>query len=182
MHKKGAIELSVNMLVVIIISLVILGGGIAFLYKLIAGAEDIRKDLDRRTEEELRRLLVEEGKTVALPFRQATIEREESHVFGLGILNIGGSGEQFQIQVQLAKVIDRQGEDITSEVSTEEAESWALYIKEPLLIKENEHHSEGISFSIPRTALIGQYLFEVRVVAETGEQYGNTQNIIIDVT
>jgi hypothetical protein len=87
-----------NMLVVIILSLVILVGGVAFLYKLIAGAEQIKTDLDYRTQAELERLLVEQGQQVALPFRQATVNRGDHHVFGLGILNIGEK-QEFHIKV-----------------------------------------------------------------------------------
>src|SRR3989338_1661935 len=87
MNHKGAIELSVNTLVVVIISLVILAGGITLLYKFIAGAEEIKADLDARTTEELERLLVQQGKKVALPLHVADVERGKTHVFGLGILN-----------------------------------------------------------------------------------------------
>ena len=85
--KKGALGLSVETLVIIIISLVILSAGITLIYQFISGAEDIKAQLDQKTQEELDRLLVTQGKKVALPMHVATIRRGESHVFGIGILN-----------------------------------------------------------------------------------------------
>src|SRR3989344_8163548 len=99
---KGAIELSMNMLVMIIISIVILTGGMVLLYKFIGGAEDIKSQLDTRTDSELERLLVDQGKQVALPLHTATVTRGESHVFGIGILNIGSVGNEFLLRVELS--------------------------------------------------------------------------------
>lgn len=178
MHKKGAIELSMNMLVVIIISLIVLAGGITFLYKLLAGAGDIQKDLDSRTNAELERLLVEQGKQVVLPFRQATLERGEQSVFGLGILNIGAE-QGFQIQLSLQSAVNTQQEELGP--ATADVQDWLLYNTEPFTLAENEHRSEGILVQVPPTALPGQYIFSVRVLTAEGNQYGNVQMIIVEV-
>lgn len=178
MSTKGAIELSMNLLVVIIISLVILAGGVAFLYKLIAGAEQVKTDLDSRTRKELERLLVEQGKQVALPFRQATIDRGENHVFGLGLLNIGEE-QEFRIQVTLSSAVNGQNEKLG--VATEDVQNWLLYYQEPFTLAENEHRSEGILVEIPRTAATGQYIFSVEVLTEDGKRYGNAQFIDVNV-
>ncbi len=178
MTKQGAIELSLNMLVVVIISLVILTGGIIFLYKLIAGAEDIKADLDSRTQAELERLLVEQGKQVALPFRQATIERGESHVFGLGLLNIGEPRE-FRLHVQLSSAKDRQNADLG--LTAEQVQDWLLYNAEPFTLAENEHRNEGLLVKIPKTAAAGQYLFSVEVLTEENKRYGNSQLLVVEV-
>ena len=174
--KKGAIELSINTLVVIILALVILGMGITFLYKLIGNATDLKTTLDARTQEELLHLLVDEGKQVALPFRQATIERSKNHIFGIGINNIGDK-DQFHLEAKLLKVV-KDKEDVTDEVSG--TQTWLLYPKEPFELSENEHHTQGIAVIVPRDALPAQYTFEIRVFSSTG-QYGNVQNIIVDV-
>ncbi len=168
-----------NMLVVIILSLVILAGGVAFLYKLIAGAEQIKTDLDSRTQAELERLLVEQGQQVALPFRQATINRGEHHVFGLGIFNIG-EGQEFHIKVTLSSAVNEQNEEIG--VTAEEVQDWLLYDAKQFTMAENEHHSKGILINVPKTAASGQYIFGVEVLTEDEGKYGNAQLIVVKVT
>jgi len=177
MNKKAAIGLSINTLVVVIISLVILGGGITLLYKFIGGAEDIKAGLDTRTSQELERLLLDQGKQVALPLHVATVERGDSHVYGIGILNIGPESS-FRIDVELSKVIDLNENDITDRVNS--VEDWLLYDVVPISIKENQHRKEGILVNVPNEALVGQYIFSVRVF-EGDIQYGNTQKFVVNV-
>ncbi len=181
MHKKGAIGLAVDVLVIIIISLVILTGGIVILYKFIGGAEQTKAQLDERTNEELERLLVDQGQLVALPLHVASIQRGESHVFGIGILNIGGVGNQFKIQVELDRVANENQEDITAQVDREAVVGWLLYNDAPLLIQESEHHKEEILVNPPSDSIKGAYIFKAKVLLPDGQQYGNTQNFIVNI-
>ena len=181
MHKKGAIGLAVDVLVIIIISLVILAGGITILYKFIGGAEQTKAQLDERTNQELERLLVDQGQQVALPLHTATIERGQSHVFGLGILNIGGVGNQFRVQVELEKVVNEQQDVVTNQVNLDEVMGWILFDDQTLTIAENEHYKMEILVHPDATARTGQYIFKAKVLLPDGKQYGNTQNFIVGV-
>lgn len=178
MSKKGAIGLSVELLVIIILGLAILGAGIAFLYQLLGGASDLKYELDTRTQQELERLLVDQGKQVALPRHTATILPGESHVFGLGILNTGGVGELFTISVQLSKALEENeavaydDSDVPNEALRTAAESWLLYNTEELHLAEHEHRTEGIFVDIPNDAPKGTYIYDVEVSAG-GQPYGN---------
>lgn len=184
-HKKAVLGLSMEFLVTVIISLVILAGGVALLYTFIEGGKKAQEDLDQRTQEELERLLVDEGKQVALPLHTAEISAGESHLFGIGILNIGGlETEEFMIKVEPLKLINQnnQAEDISGDQSVKD---WLLYNNEILKIKENEHFSEKIFVEVPKTAKKGQYIFEAKVFSigtgGTELQYGNTQNFYVTV-
>ena len=183
MHSRGALELSINTLVIIILSLVILAGGLTLLYTFIGGATDIKAQLDEQTNQELERLLVEQGKQVALPLHVATVYRGETHVFGLGILNIGGEsvGEKFQVLVSLNKVVDEQEQDITSLVSRSEVEQWVLYNTEIMIIQEHEQRREPILVSVSKAAQKGTYIFTVRVLLDNDQPYGNVQNFVVKV-
>jgi hypothetical protein len=180
MQRKGAIGLSINTLVVIIISLVVLAGGITLLYKFIGGATDIKTQLDSRTNAELERLLVDQGKLVALPLHVATIQRGESHIFGIGILNIGEVGNQFFVKVDPVKVISEQEEDITGQVNLNNVYTWLLFDDSELTIKEGQHSKEIISVDVPDDAVVGQYVFNAKVFANN-DQYGTTQKFYVTV-
>ena len=86
--KRGAIGLAINMIVIIILSIVILGLGIAFLQSIMGGANDLKADLDAQTSNELERLMMDQNKKVAVPLNTATLFGGDTHVFGVGILNI----------------------------------------------------------------------------------------------
>lgn len=181
MHKKGALELPVNMLVVIIISLVILASGITLLYKFIGGAEEFKRDIDAKTDAELERLLVDQGQKVALPLYTATVERGENHVFGIGILNIREETNTFRVRVELSKVVDAQEQDITASVDKAAVEEWLLYDVELFSLEQNENHKQAISVNVDDAALPAQYIFNAKVFLADDEQYGNTQKFIVVV-
>lgn len=170
-----------NVFVIILISLVILAGGITLLYKFLGGAVDVKAQLDEKTNEELERLLVDQGKQVALPLHTATIFRGESDVFGIGILNIGNVGNEFLLRVELSKVVDEQEQDITTTVDKAGVESWLLYNTEPIILDENGHEKEVILVKVSPDTPKGQYIFNAYIFLASGEQYGNTQKFIVTV-
>jgi len=184
MEKRGAIGLSINVLVVVIISLVILGFGIYLLYQFIGGAEDIKQNLDQRTKLELERLLVNLGEGVALPLHQATVSRGETHVFGIGVLNIGGVGDKFHLEITPPeKYVDEQGEiQNVNQVANQDLMTWLLYNDvEDMLIKEGEHQTGSILVIVPDDAPTGEYIFTARILDEGGNRYGNPQKFIVVV-
>ena len=181
MQKRAALGLPMDVLVVIILSLVILMGGIALLYKFISGADQIKTDLDQRTEQELLHLLVQEGQQVALPFNHAIIPRGKTHVFGIGILNVDNEAQEFEITVQLAKVTDEANEDFTSSVDKAEVLKWLLYEKDRFSLPENDHREEVILVNVPSSAITGTYVFHARIKEPNGQQYGILQQFSVSV-
>lgn len=178
MDNKGAIGLSINVLVIIIISLVILSGGITLLYKFIGGAEEIKTDLDKRTQDELERLLVSQGQKVALPLHVAEVARGEIHVFGIGILNTFDTQQTFFIKIQLKKAVDEFGQEIP--VNTASVVSWIFYNSKGILINADNNHKETLLVNVPKTAAKGQYIFAASVQTSSGP-YGNPQTFIVNV-
>jgi hypothetical protein len=181
MQKRGAIGLSINMLVVIIMSIVILVGGIAFLYKMIGDTEGIQKSLNEGTRRELDRLIMGQGKRVAIAFQSQTLNRGDSHIFGIGILNIDSTLSDFYMDVQVSKFTDKTGVELTNTVDVDE---WVRYSRGPYPILENEMHSESIRIEVPKTAESGEYIFNARVyssVIAAGNEYGNTQKFYVMV-
>ncbi len=178
LNKKAAIGLSIETLVVIIISLIILAGGVALIYQFIYNAEEIKGQLDEKTNAELERLLVDEGKEVALPKNVAIIERGNNHVFGIGVLNVDVEN-MFVITVEFSVAVDKQGNDLG--VTADDVGGWLLYDSEPIKLEEGQHKKESILVKVPKEALVGQYIFNVKVWDISENQYGNTQKFIVDV-
>jgi len=181
MRKKGAIELSMSTLVIVIISMVVLGLGVKLLYSFVSGTEQIKGQLDEQTQTELQRLLVDQGKQVALPLHQATLTGGESHVFGVGVLNIGGVGDSFKLQVDLSQMIDPQQVPITTSNNQRQyILSWLNYNNEDMTIKESEHRNEPILIDIPNDAVKGTYIFDAKILAQNN-LYGNVQKFYVTV-
>jgi len=171
---KRGIELSVNMLVAIIISLVILGLGVSFLFKLMDKAEYIYEDLDERTNQELDRL-ISMGQKVSLPYNKVNLYGGEVHIFGLGIKNIAYE-DKFKISVDPSKFIDKENNEIVIDST-----KWFKYIPGPYNLKENEHEKVLLGVSIPKETPKGRYTFDVKINRDSGPLYGNKQKIDITI-
>ena len=178
---RGAIGLPVETMVIVIISLVILSAGVTLIYQFISGAEDIKGQLDAKTQDELERLLVGQGKKVALPLHVATIPRGDSHIFGLGILNTYDAVENFQIRIRLNKVADETKADITSQVNAQNIAAWALFNTANVAIESNANNKEAILIQVPKDALKGEYIFVAEVFDSNNNLYGNPQTFIVKV-
>lgn len=180
-NTRGAIGLSIETLVIIIISLVILSAGITLIYQFIHGAEEIKSSLDQKTQDELERLLVGQGKKVALPLHVATVPRGDSHVFGLGILNTYDHTENFQVRIRLNKVADESKADITSTLDPQAIAGWALFNTAAIAVESNANDKESILIQVPKDAIKGEYIFVAEVFDSKNNLYGNPQTFIVDV-
>jgi hypothetical protein len=118
MNKRAAFQLSVNFLVIMIISIVVFASSIYLINKFFTQAETIKLTYDGRTEKEIERLL-DDGSRIAIPFDKKTISNGESKTFGIGILNVlnTGASNDFDINISFNKAFDNRNNEICTIVN-----------------------------------------------------------------
>jgi len=118
MNKKG-IELSLNFLVVMILSIFIMVGGITFTYKFLIVVDERENEIDEQTKRQIESLLMD-GHMVAIPIDTIKIKRGGHDTFGLGIYNILKDGSKdFRIAVSFKQAYDRNGDVIPESLASE---------------------------------------------------------------
>ena len=152
MDKRG-IELAINMLVVIIISLVLLAGGIVLLNKFIGGAEELQATLDERTEEELQSLLIDEGQLVALSRHTIRVPGTGREIIGIGILNTGEK-TQFQLELSAPRSLQTNRDVPTIQL---------LYNNQPFALEQQETHTEPLLITVNAGTPLGTYGVDVTI-------------------
>lgn len=170
MNKRG-IELAINMLVVIIISLVLLAGGIVLLNKFIGGAEELQAVLDERTEEQLQSLLIDEGQLVALSRQTITFKGTGQGIVGVGILNVGDDPVTLHLEVTPRPIDGRQ---IPPTITL-------LYNNQPFTLQQQETHTEPILIKVSGNVPRGTYGFDVQVLKSDGDEYQPKKPIYVMV-
>jgi hypothetical protein len=150
--RKGSIELSVNFLVVIIISIVLLGIGIALMTKFIKGSDVLRNNVGVQEQEMLKETL-SAGSRVALVPSIRTVERGGYADFDLGISNELGQEQSFVVRLE----VDRPQSTIKTN----------LYDPGPHVIKNNEQDFVPIRLKIPKETTHGTYIFYLYVCNTT---------------
>lgn len=169
MHKKAAVELSMNFLVVVILSIVVLTSGILITRQIFTGAEEIKTQLDSQTDSQIESLL-QGSRRVGIAFGRKTIAAEDSSVFGLGVRNVLRENLYFKVSVVPTKIIESGSENPIT-LTELEAKGWQLlYDGTPNLIKNNELFKFPISVRAGKSAQGSVIIFDVNVY------YGNTKD------
>lgn len=183
MNKKGAIELSVNFLVILIIALAVFGMGIRMTFQLMTKAEEIRADVDESTQREIEEALTT-GEIVSIPINHKKTKVGKSVVFGLGIFN-SESTQSFTIDMNFDGAFSNDKEDISALV---EEGDWIKTSFGPFELSKNENRVIGLPVRAPRKMMGGEktphgtYIFKVEVKKEDGNRYGNVQKAYVEIT
>lgn len=88
LNRKGAIELSMNFIVVIVISSIILVGGLTLFYKMTRTAQETVTTLDSQTEKNIESMMLNNNYRTAVYPQDTTLNMGDSKLFGVGITNI----------------------------------------------------------------------------------------------
>ncbi|MBW2988612.1 hypothetical protein DRJ48_04375 [Candidatus Woesearchaeota archaeon] len=159
MNKRG-FELTLNFVVILILSVVVLSFGIKFIHDLVASQEQIIPPVDQQIRNELARLIVG-NKRVAIAFNKATIQRGSSEGFGLGIRNTDPTKTYFRINAQCMKYGSPEQEDLSSGCPPDALS--LSYDKSQIRILNNEYEDTMIVVKVDKRAPPGNYVVYVNV-------------------
>jgi hypothetical protein len=158
MNKRG-IELTINFLVLLILSIVVFGLGVKFIYDMVAKSQDLIPLVDQQIHDELRRL-VAGNKRVAIAFDRAQVKRGGSTGFGLGILNVNPTKEIFALKAQCEKYGPVGSTELNQPCP---AGIVVGYDRSQLSIKNNEYYDTMIVVKANKEAHPGNYVIYVDV-------------------
>ncbi len=160
--QKKAFELSINMLIVIILSIAIISMGLVFFKKVFEDSEKMVNTYDEQTKQEMERML-SAGEKVAIPFPNKEIEAGKEAIFGLGILNVLELESQFTVK-KICKKMDTTSTVISCDKFTDEL---YVLISQPPSIKNNEEYKMPIVVETQKSTPSGQYVIDVYVCSGT---------------
>ena len=162
MNKK-AFQLSINFVVILIISITVFIFGISFLSKLFTGAEKISEDYYQKFDKQVEDLMCSGLERVCIPKDRVVVDRNNVAVFGVGILNVLGSTKNFRILVSHDSAYTKGGTPITCS----NCDDWPIYTTNSLEIKNNEQENHAIVMATSST-LSGIYIFDLVVCYDDG--------------
>ena len=171
MTKKASIELSMNFIIVIILSMIILSAGVALTVKIFNDSKDIYELVNQKTNEAIQNSL-RQGEIVSIPFSSETAGRGENADFGLGVQNVLGKKNEFRINITPLRT---KPENMTTSLTL-------MYNKNTFELEDNNNKISNIIVSIPKNAENGLYTYTVRVEQLDGAEWIHYQSEIIYVT
>lgn len=177
MPDKKGMELSLNFIVIIIISIIIFGFGISFISKLSSEAVNLQDIAIGDLDERISNVVCEGSDRVCIIGRERmAIKRKGVGIFGLKMLNVLDS-QEFEIRVAPSSPLGYKKDNtpITNP---------PLLVNPPsrtVFIGKNEEKKIGIGVQVPQNAVSGTYIFNVNIKQQNGEPYSTVQKLYVDV-
>ena len=176
MVNKKSIELSLNFLVIIIISIVMFGLGVRFISKLSSQATELKDLTIAELDQKIGDLLCEGSERVCVGIDRKTIKRTKFDVFGLNVINILDS-QNFDIIVSRPSPsgYTKDKKDIPSDNLVVNPVTRSIFIE------KNGEADLGIGIQVPADAVSGAYIFNIQILTQDGRQYSSIQKLYVDV-
>lgn len=176
MLNKRAIELSLNFIVILIISIIIFGFGVRFIQRLSSQATELQEITTSELDERIGNLVCEGSDRVCVGIDRKTIRRTKFDVFGLKIINILDT-QNFDI------IVARPSPSgYTKNKQPIESDSLIWNPKtRSVFIEKNEEKNLGTGVQVPANAVSGTYIFDVKIQTADGKPYSATQKLYVDV-
>lgn len=176
--KKKAFELSINFLVVLIITLVVFGFALAFAYKFFGKSEQLKASIDLKTKSEIQSLIMSQGMKVAVYPTQISMLSGKAESFGVGILNVVGTGPstEFHINIACTKYIPSGGGSGGSC-----GNNMKLAYEDTKTIPNNKDDIAAGVISASKDAPSGTYIFDITVSYGSNLNYGGLQKVYVKI-
>ena len=182
MDKRG-IELSLNFLVIIILSVVVFSFGISFIYNLLNQATELQSLSTNDLDNKIGNLACEGFDRVCIGIDRKTIRRTQFDVFGVKLLNVNDN--------PLFDVTVSPSEDFpSSQLGFKQDKSPITNPPNPMLlvnpssrgleIEKNNGKAFAVGIEVPPNAVSGIYIFNVNI-RQAGQNYVPVQKLYVEV-
>ena len=174
-NKRAAIELSMNMIVIIIVSIAILSGGMIIFFKTKNSATAFKDKIDDQTRAQIQAMMLKNNyRVTAYPY-QISIENGKSGSVGIGITNDQDASQIFNVQTNNIKIRYFANKDSDGSPITLSQGSIQQNINN-LQIRPKEQVVKQVLITMPKNVAKGEYVFTMNVMNGTGA--GTTYGVI----
>jgi hypothetical protein len=175
--KKAAIDLSMNFIVMLVLSMMMFGLGITIVYNLVDKGRNIT--VPGNIEDQILEIFRTSGATVALPITKIDIQRKKSGILYVGIKNLTQADVNFEVYTTLNKFYNFNNEEVTQ------------YADIPKITHLDGDHTkvkidsrgfaiQPLFITIPRNTESGRYIYYLNVT-QNGITYDTVKVFTIRV-
>jgi hypothetical protein len=179
LRSKKGVEIAASTMVILIISVLIFGYSIYFLFDMWRGVEEISGQIDVQTKSQIDSLLRDPRSKVAIPLTKKTVFSGGETFFWIGIKNVGDNPATFKIKTEFSGAYSLDGKKSISPEG--DPDSWTGNFRE-VDLEDIPAKQSGETFIIikPDIQQKGVYVFRVDVTKE-GAKYGEPKSISVEV-
>jgi hypothetical protein len=179
MKRKGAIELSANFIIVMVISIVIIAGGLSLFFKMKNNLVAYKDTLDAQTEQDIKQMMLSNSYHVAVYPSDPKIGAGDAVLVGVGITNIYTTSpdEQFELSITDIKYYQTSTSQGVSISSTAIGDYATIALPSTLTIPASSQAVKSVLVKLPKGAKKGQYIYTISInkIGSSNELYGAVQ-------
>lgn len=180
MLNKKAIELSLNFMVVLVISIVIFGFGIRFMSSLFSEADKLKDLTYEQIDKKISDIVCEGTEMVCISTDRKKIQRKNYGVFDIRILNVLDNPNFDAVVLTPSPVgYSKNNNPINGPGLIAIPESRSV------TIEKNGEKKIGVGIEVPASAVSGTYIFNVKITnpesQDTDKLYVPLQKLYVDV-
>lgn len=194
-NKSAAVELSVNMIVITVLSLIVLGIGFYLVTNIFTTANEYKQQLDEQTKDNIITSLRESGELISLPITKYTVQRKGVETIGVGIYNNAGASQTFYVKIECTEAIAKDKTELCAKnngvpcniEATSFCSDWITKGFDKETIKNKESTVEELFVIVPQDAPSGIFGYIVKVCtgnecdATGATQYGPSKKFYVTV-
>lgn len=198
MRNKRGIELTINFIVILVLSLVVFGFGLKMLYDIMGQSQQLTdlsfEDLDRQLGE----FACQPGEKVCIYPREKTLRQKEYGVLGVNVINNGNNPMSFKVVVYPDNTVSENNYDLGSnnyvkklgftenagiqvpllldhngcnqDCQSTNTKLHLLYLNNQYTLQPRESKKIAIGIEVPGGAVPGTYVFDVFVAYDPNAQ------------
>ena len=160
-NRRG-IELSINFLVTLIISVVVFSLGLGLAYKMFTSADTMNQGIDRQNQDQLLQLLGS-GERFVIPFNNAIVPVGQTHTYWMGVMNTQPVANNFAITATCSSFAPDSGG-----VGNCPAAASGITVKTKVAMKNIATQSSSqapVVVVVSKDAIVGTYIIDVSLTA-----------------
>ncbi len=176
LHKKGAIEMSMQTIIVVVIGVTLLTLGLKFVYDTFTNIGGQQDQVSKATESKISELFGESDNAISLPQDNMDLKQGKKSTLKAYIRNI----EPGTVNAALEIIVDKA--NIPESATVDSVKKWFTYNGAATKLDEGELREANVAISIPKTAKLGTYLVTFNVkCSEEGGVCGASTDFIINI-
>ncbi len=162
-NKKGSIELSMQTIVIVVIAVILLSGGIAWVSKLFKGLDDITKDMNKVIGDQINKIFDMDAEAELAIYAPAyEIKQGIGSQFGIGIRNIDSETHAYNVEIKFVS-------SANAKHTAANVHKWLLYDTEEIQLSSGKMEKKLVAINIPKSAPLGMVMLKV-VLIKDGEE------------
>ncbi len=153
MQKKGAIEMSMTTIIIVVIGVTLLVLGIRFVVNTMSGISGQQEKIQEMTEGKLAEMFGESEKAISLP--QAKLEVDQGDTGSVRVYMRNPSSDTVNLKYKVKLDSSPSGMD--------KAIDWITWTKEGRRTASGKGYQDTLSIDVPNAAKVGNYRFTLEL-------------------